>query len=472
MMDQLPELPFELMLSYMSLQDRLRSRAVSRAWKTKIDQFRVKSLCYSKRPKDFIYRKRRWVSGAFAENFICSIRFALFFNTFSRSTLSNLKHLRICDLYLSGKKNPTEFTKTLNSFCHLEELDIIRSSFRYSDYRLEFELSLPMLKSIHFERFFVDRLTLDAPRLQKVRIHKCMELYLDLVAVESVERVTIDKFEQIPVKQLKNLKQLYVRSSYRSSIDPTLLSSLSQLKEVYLNEREHLPEIFEQKRRYDRAYVKVYLSGLLLDGPEHPVIASHSYSYQKFFLHLAANQSRLAEEIPFYSYLHYSTIECVTPEVATNVLKRLTDLTEIIVDEQVRDTERFLLFLRTFGNIARLSFLSDQPRDLFDRLPEHSAVQKLTIQLPPDPQFLYQLKHLNELYTGSLNADVILRVLEKLQLISLFEFSCIGKRVKIEPKNSKFIDSFHIWIHESSSKILHDPYAAVQYIVESTRSSI
>ena len=58
-MDDLPELPFEQILSQLSLEDLLKSRTVSRAWYHRINSFKVKSLCYSERPLGFIEGKSR-----------------------------------------------------------------------------------------------------------------------------------------------------------------------------------------------------------------------------------------------------------------------------------------------------------------------------------------------------------------------------------------------------------------------------
>ena len=101
-MDDLPELPFEQVLSYLSLEDLLKSRAVSRAWYNRIDNFKVKSLCFSNLPSGFIDGKSRLVSGVFVQNFISSTRFECFFGTFGQSILYNLKHLRLCELRLKA----------------------------------------------------------------------------------------------------------------------------------------------------------------------------------------------------------------------------------------------------------------------------------------------------------------------------------------------------------------------------------
>lgn len=43
-MDDLPDLPFEMLLSYLDLKDLLKSRAVSRRWLAKIDSLTVWAL--------------------------------------------------------------------------------------------------------------------------------------------------------------------------------------------------------------------------------------------------------------------------------------------------------------------------------------------------------------------------------------------------------------------------------------------
>lgn len=170
-LNDLPELPFELILSYLILEERIKARLVSKSWHVMFD-FRVKSLCFSERPRPFIYRNSKLVSGVFARNFICSIRFDLFFPTFGQSILTNLQHLRICYVSLNSK-NATIFAQTLNSFDQLKELGLFKLQ-AYFDLRAELELNLPMLESIQLESVSgIKSLTLDAPQLQNVKILSC-----------------------------------------------------------------------------------------------------------------------------------------------------------------------------------------------------------------------------------------------------------------------------------------------------------
>ena len=102
-LNDLPVLPFEKVLSYLSLEEKIKSMAVSRRWYNTVDRFRVKSLCYSHRPSGFIKGKNRLMSGAFAQNFIHSSRFESFFATFGQSNLASLEHLLLCDLTVENR---------------------------------------------------------------------------------------------------------------------------------------------------------------------------------------------------------------------------------------------------------------------------------------------------------------------------------------------------------------------------------
>ena len=272
-MGDLPELPFEQILSYLSVEDLLKSRAVSWSWYYRINSFRVKSLCFSRHPWG-VFHGKRLISGAFSQNFISCAQFASFFNTFGQTILSNVKHLSLC-VFKLNRKDRLSFLNLLNSFGQLEELEIIW--FEYHPHTEKaIELNLPMLHSIHLEEVVgISRLTLDALRLKRVELRKCSNLRLDLVHAESVERLLVDRLEYMPVKKLKSLKQLYIQKD--PATDPTLLSELEQLKEVHLfnlDDISKVSEFFEQKQRYGRADLKIYFHGLLLNGADDPAIGS------------------------------------------------------------------------------------------------------------------------------------------------------------------------------------------------------
>ena len=470
-LDDLPELPFEKVLSYLSLEERLKLGAVSRSCHQKIANYRVRSLCYSERPSGFIYGKSRWVNGAFAKNFISFnfIRFESFCNAYHPSVFSNLRHLRLCDLSFDPEYREA-FTRTLNSFSQLEELDIIRAKCTQER---TFTLKLPMLTSVRLEYLVgFKSLTLDAPRLRMARLVNCSGPFfpvLKLVHGESVEKLIVYDLAHLTAntrKKLTNLKSLYI--CYLRKMDPTFLSSLKQLKEVQLFYPYYIEQVFQQKQRYGRADLKIYLSGLLLNGPNDPAL---SLTFSEIFHRLAEDPSRLSDVIPFWNNLSYSTFERVTLEPSTiDVLNRLNDLSEFSVNRSVQDIQRFLDLLKNCENVVELEFWGDQLPELFVRLPDHCAVQKLKIHKPPsDPSILSGLKNLIYLNLPNwrFDAEFIRKFFEELELefFSCFEFSYIYHytrrctiEIEIHPKR------FRVWVEARGEAIVSDLNAAIQFI--------
>ena len=477
-MDDLPELPFEKVLSYLSLGDRLKARAVSRDWRKKFDIYPVKSLCYSDRPLGFISKKRQLVNGAFARNFVSSTRFAMFFRTFRRSILSNLKNLRLVDLDL--KK--VLLTKTLNAFGQLEELTIIRFRQSYSGRLTEFgKLTLPMLTSLQLENVQLENvegigeMTLDAPRLRKIRLVECLRLDLVIVHRESVERLLTDELQYTDVTTLKNLQYFYhYHYHFRPKIDRTFLSGLEQLKEVHVYSSEHADRLFEQKQRYGRTDLKIYLWGLLLNDPDDPAIDSLFECLdedEEALIELASNPSRLADEIPFKESLSYPATNRVDPEVAIDIVSKFTGLTWFTVNGPVQDIERFLNILKNLPNIPNLVLWDDHPQDLFDRLPEHSALQELSINsAPSNLEFLRRLKDLKNLDVDcSVDVELIRNLFQELPFLSYFVFKFNNKHAAIDViRDSGWTHrkGFEVSCDSKRAKV-PDLEAAIQFFVES-----
>lgn len=466
--DDLPDLPFEQVLSYLSLKDRHKSRAVSRSWRDKIDSLRVKSLFISDRPIEFI-RKRRLISRAFARNFISSSRYVLFFNVFGRSILSTLKQLRVCTLNFKEANdfkqlspcdphlvNGAAFFQMLNSFSQLEELDLIDIR-GFSSLAIDLKLNLPMLTSIQLDSVgateYFGKLIMDAPRLRKVEIFRCHYLSMTFVHNESIERLYLSSFRSITMKHLKSLKNLqYLYNVCASTPDPTLLSSLNKLKELHLMDPQHVEEFLEQKQRYGLEELKIFCCGYLLNGPDDPAIES-VIVFKEFIILSAENSSRLADEIRFFDSLNYSPIERVDQEVAIDLVGRFTDLHEFNVDRPVRNIERFLGILKKFDKISNLAFSCEQEQDLFDRLPDYCAVQCLIIgHSPPVFAFLYRLNHLVRLHLDfSISAEVILKLWEELKFLCALKFKCCNKEARIE------VDINSRWTHQNRFKVSFGP---------------
>ena len=433
-MEDLPDLPFERIVSYLSLSDRLMSRAVSRVWRIRFD-FKVKSLCCSDRPIGFIEGKRRWISGIYATNFISSPRLTSFFDTFAPTILSDLKHLRLCAVNLNATKYmPAFLIQTLNSLRPLEQLDIINYDLpSASNPEINVELNLPMLQSILLRGVSGVELILDTPRLRKIKLFDS-PITLDLVHAESVERLISDQLEKFtPMKSLKNLLYINIGGLYK--IEPTFLSNLEKLKELHLNNignSSQVSKLFEQKRRYGRTDLKIYRYGYLLDDPEDPSIRRvHDLYGEAGFLHLAEHPTRLADEIPFCRSVHYQAIEAVVPEMATNILNLFTD-SYFMIAEQVADVQRLLDLLKSFDNITRLQFGGDHPPELFDRLSECGIQSLFIYNAHPDLRFVLNLKDLIFLSLSCpIDLEFFFQAWKELPFLSKFYFKFIDDRVQI-----------------------------------------
>ena len=473
-MDDLPELPFEKVLSYLSLEDRLKARAVSRRWYLMINSFRVKSLCFSDRPIGFIHGKRRLVSGAFAQNCIVSPQFDSFFSTFAHPIFSSLKRLCLYGVRL-GADDTTVFVPALNSFRQLEELNIIQSAFDAS-YR-EFELNLPILNSIQLVEVNVvgpkafgtvqkfgepGTVTVDSPKLRRIKL-VYSDLSLNLIHAESVEElISTDELNNISGGKLKNLKYLCVRFYGFRRIDPTFLSDLEQLKAIDLKDAG-LREILEQKQRYGRTDLKVYCDGLLqngLDGPARYVD----------LVHLVENLSRFADVIRLYD--DYAKIECVGSGSEIAALNRFTNLSKIVVESPVQDVQRFLDLLKNLENIVDLEFWlrrDKPPQDLFDRLPEHCAVESLATCSPlPDLRFLFRLEHLISLTLTrpiKVEFEFVLEIFKKLKFLSHFQFRCGGEKIIIADNRKAYPRRFFVTVDRNSWLNAPDLNAAIQFII-------
>ena len=255
----------------------------------------------------------------------------------------------------------------------------------------------------------------------------------------SVETLLTWFYSHLDVKQLKNLRCLYI--DYLE-IDSTFLPSLKQLNEIHLGSENIISDCFEQKRQHGRHDLKIYFQGLCLNGPDDTAIRPLSHFVDYIVVNtLEENQARLADEMPSFNSLTYSTIADLAPEFAVEFLSRTTNLNTIYVIKRVKDIERFLEFLRNFGDIRNLEFDCDQPQDLFDRLPEHCALQQLTINHEVqdlDLGFLLRLTHLTFIDLAfSIDVQLVRKVFEELRFVSWFRFRVFNKEIRIEIGRSK-----------------------------------
>ena len=429
-MEDLPDLAFEQVLKHLSLNDRLRARSVSKRWRQRFD-FEVKSLCFSDRPVPFIMGNARHVSGEFARNFISCTRFTSFFTIFGQTILSNLKHLRICDLQLN-EEILAVFASVLQSFSRLERLDLIRLDCSLGYFENKLDLKLPVLQSIHLQSLLFNKLTVEASRLEEITFLGC-SCNLDIVHGESVKKLITHDMKGIPVKKLENLQLLFL-GNYIEIEPPAFLSSLLQLREIHLNRPDIVAVLFDQKQMYGLAELKIYFLGLLLNGPDDPAIALSLDYYQDFFFNSIQNRFRLANELPPFWLPRYSDIERNIERVAPGLeLNFLIMSSEMDVDQPIQDDQRFLDLIKNFGVVGL--FFRAQPQYLFDRLPDYQcAIPFLSINRAlSDFQFLFRLRKLNRLCLNfTIDLQLVRQVFEELPFFFFFEFKYKTNQISIE----------------------------------------
>lgn len=467
-----PELVLEKILSYLSLADRLRSRAVSKRWCQMIDRLKVNTLCYSERPIGFLIGKSRFVS-----TFICSPRFeSFFFSSFGRSLRDHLRRLHLCNLNVNGKE--TAFTEFLSSFDQLEELNIISLQ---AD---ELKLKLQMLNSIQLrEDVSVMELTLDTPRLKTVHLESYPILNL---IHESVETLYIDTLEFLtdcasgePLElsnQLGNLKSLYFNRYSHSSFSFLLRKTL-QMKNVYVFRLAYARNLIIQMSDYPWYDLSIYFCGMLVNGLDDPLFDRNRFpQFGQFrgnaLAYLSERLTILPENLfPLRRELCYLAIERIPVALRRDLLKRFTDFDTLTLRDGPVEIPRFLDFLRSSHNIAALETF-DQPPDLFNRLPDHCAVQKLIIRRQVlDPESLFRLKHLIHLKLSECSFDIelIRRFLKELQFLCYFQLiqTAFGKgieiRIKATTENRK---QFAVCIGCALRRDFTELNDAIKFIVE------
>lgn len=461
-----PNVAFKQILSHLSLKDLIELRGVSKNLYSMISNFRVTDLCCSDRSIGFIHQKSRWLAGAFGRNLIIgSARLEPLFEALGQSVLSNLNHLRLCDLRVDTPKLPA-FVRTISLFKQLKELDIIRFDLQVES---DLNLNLPLLNSIQLEKVFgISHLTVDAPKLKNVKlVDNSLLLRVGLAQPESVEKLIIDDFGRMDVKELKYLAYLYC-PDYPET-DSTMLSTLEHLKEIHLQSEKRVAHFFEPKQACNRVDFKIYLRGLRLDAPNDPAIIKLTKRLKKTEIpgYLVANQSRLAEIIPIMRVVFYSGIERLDSRAQTDLLKRYTDLNRIWLDKRVQDVGRLFDLLDNCGVSELWTFY--QPQNLFDQLPDRRTLQSLQIQRKvSNLAFLARLTQLNELNISGdcpIDIETIRTVLLELQFLQAFTCYHAGKLVAvlIDQHPKKF--NVSVW---SQAKVAFDVDAVLQFILAKT----
>ena len=177
----------------------------------------------------------------------------------------------------------------------------------------------------------------------------------------------------------------------------------------------------------------------------------------------------MADEIPFYIHLDYSTIKHVASKHAAKILNRCTDLSKITVNQPIKNVQRFLNSLKNSSHVAELE-ISIRDQRLLDLLPGECAVQKLVVRDLDDFQFLFKFRdNLISLVTYTCNTvlddvGLIRQILEEFQLLSEFHFWHKWKTVVIEIENRE-----RYMVTVGKETLAGDLDSAIQFITNSSQ---
>ena len=464
----LADVPFEKILNYLSLEERIHLRLVSRRWCHTINNLRPTRLCYARRERGFIFAKNRLISGAFAQNFIYSPNFDVFFDTFGSTILSGLKHLRICELDLSTGMRKV-LMSVVNTFDRLEALDLLRFSLEGN--AVTFRLVLPMLNSLYLEDLdAVKKIILVTPRLSSIKILDWSSSFsLEIEHPESVRRLTTWELARVRLEQLTNLTHLYL--GQYAEMDYPFLTSLQQLEEIHLADKDNVRQAFKQKESAGRYDLKIFYCGLQLTDPGDQALDALSCYYPNDTIcYLAKNTLRLASEIAFSESFAWAVAGDIPPGYDVNVFKRFIKSDSLIVNGLVRleRIDRFLHLVNSL-NIASLAFDNYQEPDLFDQFTENCTIQKLFLyQTVYGLEFLPRLKHLICLQINfSIEYELVEQILKNLEFLLQFEFNreFVGIYIKVKHPFKRF----DIRLTNGNSWIAFDVDDAVRFVVDATQ---
>lgn len=463
--DHLPDLAFEKVLSYLSLENLIKFRRVSKRWCQTIDGFKMKTLSLSTVPQGFAIEKTRM-----AQNFISSLCYKKFFRTFGHSILSHLKRLHLYEPHLDPEKIP-EIIQTLESFGQttLEELGFFDFTPRIlSNSSAKFELNLPMLKSIQLDCVYgIGELTLNAPRLESIKIRRCpCSFRLELIHVESIEKLVTDNaVNHLKVENLKNLKYLYISNYDSPKMNPVMLASLKRLEEFHSNDFCSVLDAFKQKQRHSLAELKIFYYGLLLNDPSDPAIQD-LVSYPELCLGYLASRhlARLAEEVPLLRRIFYSDCNRL---IEPNFLNRFTDLEQLVVPTPIKNIDGFLNLLKKLDHNVWLQFRCATSQTLLDGLSESYPLRRLTLwKPPPNLDFLFKLKSLVYLHLEyCVNVEFIQQIF-KLPFLLVFIFKYSGSKKTISIQTDYHRKRYRLKVNYVEWSEFSELNEAIKFLVE------
>ena len=388
---------------------------------------------------------------------------------------ATIEHIRICQMSPNDQQ-----ISGLHLFSNIKKLEIWDCTINSIS---EVNLNFPLLVTVRLQEVRgIEKLNLNASKLLNIWVVSCDRLKVFLVNGDSIKTVVTTVLQTVEMEKIKNLKYLYL---YGGQMDPSFLSGRDKMKEVHLGDESLVSNLFKQKKQ-DRPNLKIYLYGCLLNGTDDPIVSCESLEDGlNHYPCQAEHLIRLADNIPFLFELNYSAMARIVCGLEISVFSRFSCLSKVIVDQPIRESnevERVLKFLKNLPSIYELEFVdqSDEsldwqesgfprdltdwwPQELFDRLPDHCAVQDLTIGgKVSNFNFLSRMIDLIELdVDASIGERVISDVLNNCAYLSTFKFRFAAYIVKISIASRRFTVSV-----EGESRTFTQVEPVINFIVE------
>ena len=437
------KLPNEMLLNIFQNVDQvdqlLNCKIVCKKWYSIIDQMiRLNSLVISRINGHKLLTSEEWFDPNESIQFLYDYRYKvedqhskiIRFNM-NQPLFSRLKKLFIYDRYI--------WIDSINCLKHLEVLCLKHSTLRSET---DISLNLPNLRVFSCVSKSQHKLILNCPNLEKLDYYK-----ESIIHPESIKELHAC-FNRNFMLDLVNCEYLYLEFvDFYSNI----LLKLKKLKELHLGIDVDVDSVISyiiQKKTLKRTNLKIYYLNVLADSMPLTYLneLDNSFAYERSINNnsiqfYGLNYSNLSNIVYFIRTVDYNVLENYfwsnPNQIAREITKKLVNLDELILSDQIRDVNQFIGILKDRRYLNRVSITAKiMPQHFFDQILSEncSIIEQLIVynknQLNFD--FLLKFKELQTFHTKQqLTSDLILKMFGKFELLDSLEFNYEGREVEI-----------------------------------------
>ena len=422
--DVMPLLVREGIFGHLDLEQQINCANEDEEYRDTITGLRTRHMCYTDLEIDYMYQSNLHASGSFRPNYVQIHDFSSIVEKYGGNLLKNLRFLHLIDAKFSYKQHRyrDSLLNEINSFKQLEELKIVRCSYRKDipkatklhNSELYSTLNLPVLTKFHIEDAVggIQILTLETPRLRSLVVKEEFGNSRLQISYPSVIRklaipylnVLISRTETKPrstvnLGEFTSLTHLHILESSKIDENIELLTGLPALAEIHLQSSNTARLVLQANFRRNQRPL-VYYYGLRVENAEDSILNAVPDDSEENYGMIGANiferliglpsdvyqndrDGRLATEIPLYHTVEFAEAGRTDREKWTNVLSRLTDLESLEVETHGKSQEVFRQILDDSPHVKSLIFkgkLADANRLFSNRCNSLKKIQRLAIE--------------------------------------------------------------------------------------------